>query len=213
MIPDGVLHTIPITAVTLALIMLSVTRLPLLITVYAVQTGLLGAFAIIRGMQKPETALFAAGVAVFLIKGVFLPLYLSRMAKRVGCRKDSSVLISPGVLLLLLSSGVAILILILVPVMKDVIPENTLPGFAILLASLVFMITRRTALAQVLGFLSLENGVFLYSISQHHSMPLVIEIGALLDILAGSMVAGILILRIKDRFANVDVTTLQELRG
>jgi hydrogenase-4 component E len=64
----------------------------------------------------------------------------------------------------------------------------------------------------VIGFLVLENGIFLYALTQTHGMPLIIEMGVLLDVLAGVMVAGLVIFRLNRSFEHIDVTQLTGLR-
>jgi Hydrogenase 4 membrane component (E) len=78
---------------------------------------------------------------------------------------------------------------------------------------MVLMVSRRLAVSQILGFLVLENGLFFYTIAQPHSMPLVVELGVLMDVLAGTMLAGVLAFRISDSFDHIDVTELTQLRG
>jgi hydrogenase-4 component E len=75
------------------------------------------------------------------------------------------------------------------------------------------MINRRKALSQVLGLLSLENGVFLATISLTYGVPLMVEIGIFFDVLVGVMVLGILIFRIRETFESMDVSRLRRLRG
>ena len=74
------------------------------------------------------------------------------------------------------------------------------------------MVNRRKALTQVLGLLSLENGLFLAAISLTYGMPLVVEIGIFFDVLVAVMVLGILVFRIGETFDSMDVSKLRKLR-
>jgi len=75
------------------------------------------------------------------------------------------------------------------------------------------MINRRKALTQVLALLSLENGLFLAAISLTYGMPLIVELGVFFDVLVAAMVLGILVYRIRESFASMDVSRLRRLRG
>jgi hydrogenase-4 component E len=74
------------------------------------------------------------------------------------------------------------------------------------------MLTRRLAISQVIGFLVLENGIFLYGLTQTHGVPLVVELGVVLDVLMGVMVAGLVIFRLNRSFEHIDVTQLRGLK-
>jgi hydrogenase-4 component E len=75
------------------------------------------------------------------------------------------------------------------------------------------MINRRKALTQVLGLLSLENGMFLAAISLTYGMPLIVELGIFFDVLVAAMILAILVYRIREEFDSMDVSRLSRLRG
>jgi len=81
------------------------------------------------------------------------------------------------------------------------------------MAGLFVIVARRKALTQVLGLLSLENGLFLAAISLTYGMPLVVELGIFFDVLVAVMVLGILVFRIRETFDSMDVSKLSRLRG
>ena len=85
-------------------------------------------------------------------------------------------------------------------------------AIALFLIGFFSMVNRRKALTQVLGLLSLENGLFLAAISLTYGVPLVVEIGILFDVLIAVMVLGILVFRIRETFDSMDVSKLRKLR-
>jgi len=198
-------------AVLLGLWMVGITQLRSKLTLYGLQTVLLGVLATWIGVQHREPALVVAGIAVAGLKGVAVPFYLGRVVRRIGCRRDEGLLLAPP-LLLFLTLGALGALLLLQPFDQE-IAMNTIPAVALLLIGMVLMVSRRLAVSQILGFLVLENGIFFYTVSQPHSMPLVVELGVLLDILVGTMLAGLLAFRISDSFEHIDVTELKQLRG
>ncbi len=91
--------------------------------------------------------------------------------------------------------------------------HNTLAvAIALFLIGFFTMLNRRKALTQVLGLLSLENGLFLAAISLTYGMPLVVELGIFFDVLVAVMILGILVFRIREAFDSMDVSKLRKLR-
>jgi len=197
--------------VLLGLWMVGLTHLHSKLWLYGLQTLALGLLAAWIGVQHAEPALIAAGLAVASVKGLAIPIYLGRVIRRIGCRRDEGVLLGPP---LLLPATMAALgaILLLRPYGEEV-PVSALPAVGLVITGMVLMVSRRLAVSQILGFLVLENGVFVYTVAQPHSMPLLVELGVLLDVLAGTMLAGVLAFRIRDSFDHIDVTELRHLRG
>ena len=83
---------------------------------------------------------------------------------------------------------------------------------SLLLIGMLLMLTRRLAISQVIGFLVLENGIFLYALTQTHGIPLMVEMGIVLDVLVGVMIAGVVIFRLNRSFEHIDVTQLRGLK-
>jgi hydrogenase-4 component E len=197
--------------ILLGLWMVGITHMRSTLTLYGLQTIVLGALAVWIGILHHEPALVAAGIAVTVFKGVAIPFYLGRVLRRIGSRRDAGLLLAPP-LLLFLTLGALGALLLLRPFDEE-ISTNTIPAIGLLLIGMVLMVSRRLAVSQILGFLVLENGIFFYTVSQPHSMPLVVELGVLLDVLVGTMLAGVLAFRISDSFEHIDVTRLKQLRG
>jgi len=197
--------------VLLGLWMVGRTHLRPQLTLYGLQTLGLGFLAAWIGIQHRETSLIVAGLVVAALKGLVVPLYLGYVIRRIGCRRDAGLLLAPPVLLLLTLSVLAALWLL--RPFDEELARSALPAVGLILIGMLMMVSRRLAVSQILGFLVLENGIFLYTVMQPHAMPLVVELGVLLDVLVGTMLAGLLVFRIRDSFEHIDVTELTQLRG
>jgi hydrogenase-4 component E len=89
----------------------------------------------------------------------------------------------------------------------------TLPvALSTLLCGLFFIVTRRLALMQVLGYLMLENGVFVFGVALAHEAPMLVEMGILLDVFVAVLVMGVAMFHINREFDHIDVERLTELR-
>ena len=85
-------------------------------------------------------------------------------------------------------------------------------ALSLIFIGMLLMITRRLALSQVIGFLTMENGIFLYSVTQTHQVQMLVEMGRVFEVLIGVLVAGVFIFRINRSFEHIDVTDMRRLR-
>ena len=131
-------------------------------------------------------------------------LLLGQVIWRTGYRRDAELVLAPPVLLLVTLSALAVLLLL--RSVDAEIASSALPVVVLLLVGRIVRASRRFAVSQSLGFLVLENGLLLYTVVSLHAMPLVVERGALTDVLVGPMRAGVLPCHIRDSFEPIDVT-------
>jgi hydrogenase-4 component E len=85
-------------------------------------------------------------------------------------------------------------------------------AMSLLITGVLLMLTRKLAISQIIGFLVMENGIFFFALTQTDGMPMIIEMGILLDVLVGVMIAGLMLFNIKKSFEHIDVTRLLNLR-
>jgi hydrogenase-4 component E len=129
----------------------------------------------------------------------------------IGCRRERGLAIAPPIQLFV--AGAAIALLALSHPFRGELPTTAMPSIDILFLGMLFMVTRRLAVSQIIGFLVLENGIFLFTVTLTHPMPALIDMGVLMDVLAGTMLAGMLAFRINNAFEHIDVAQLTELHG
>jgi hydrogenase-4 component E len=207
------LTTEPVAAIlaVLALWMIGITQYHTTVALFGVQSAIAGALAAWIGCEHGEPMLVIVGGAVILLKGLGAPLYLSYAARKIGIRRERHLVVAPPIQLFL--AGTAIALLALSHPFRGELPATALPSIGILFLGMLFMVTRRLAVSQIIGFLVLENGIFLFTITLPHPMPALIEIGVLMDVLGGTMLAGLLAFKINTAFEHIDVTKLKELHG
>jgi hydrogenase-4 component E len=90
--------------------------------------------------------------------------------------------------------------------------EDLAFALSVVLLGLLMMVTRRNAVSQVIGFMSLENGMILAATGAK-GMPLVVEISIAFSVLIAFIVIGVFLFRIRERFDSVDVSALDAFRG
>jgi hydrogenase-4 component E len=201
-------------AATMGVWMCGLTRVHNLVWALAVQTAVLGVIAALIGVEHAAPGYFVLAGAVIGIKALAIPWLLDYTADRVGVRRDLGAMLNPT-LALLASVGAVAAGYFLAP--RTVPLRSTASGAAgmalsLLLIGMLLMLTRRLAISQVIGFLVLENGIFLYALTQTHGIPLMVEMGIVLDVLTGVMIAGVVIFRLNRSFEHIDVTQLRGLK-
>ena len=119
----------------------------------------------------------------------------------------------PSVLLCAVGTGLTVLFADNLPLAPEHHDLLVVPAaLSTMFAGFLLLTTRRKALSQVTGYLILENGIFVFAQLLHESMPLLVEVGVLLDLIVGIFVMGIVINHIQREFSSLDTERLAELR-
>jgi hydrogenase-4 component E len=155
-----------------------------------------------------------AGITI-VAKAILLPWLLIRVVRRVQISREIEPVI-PTHVTLTLAAGIVVLAFHLnasLGPVRQTITGNALPvGLTLILIGVLVMATRRKALVQMVGLFASENGIFFTAMAISQGMPLIIEIGVILDVVLGALVMGILVLRVRSS-VDTDIADLESLRG
>ncbi len=199
----------------IAFAMLSQRRILSLIHLYAWQGVVLALNSVIVGYSSDQTHLYYSALITFALKAILLPWILHRLIVRLNIRWDVETLLNIPTTMLV---GIALVIFafnLALPIteLAGTITRSTLGiAIAVVLLSLLMMITRRKAVPQVIGFLALENGLFFAATSTTYGMPLAIELGVALDLLVGVLILGIFFFQVRDAFDSLDLRHMEKLK-
>ncbi|MDO8519026.1 MAG: hydrogenase [Deltaproteobacteria bacterium] len=203
-----------VTAVILiSFIILAEANLWRLIRLAAIQGALLSILPPIAQNGDLHSLLVFAGS--FTIKAVVIPLFLYRSIKEAKIQREGDAAIGVGLSLL---CGGGILVTAFAGFRAFPLPTAPFPpliipaALATVLIGFFLLVSRTQAITQVIGFLVLENGVFLFGITLLKDFPLTVELGVLLDLLVGVFVMGIMIYHINRTFDHIDTAALTKLR-
>ncbi|MBM3551838.1 MAG: hydrogenase-4 component E [Alphaproteobacteria bacterium] len=155
-----------------------------------------------------------AGIAA-IFKALIIPYSLRRIIERLRVHRTVEVVGGVGTTMLIGIFLVALSLVVMLPATAAADPlarEDIAFALAIVLLGLLMMVTRRNAVSQIIGFMSLENGLVLAAAGAN-GMPLVVEISVAFSILIAFIVIGIFLFRIRERFDNVDLFELDRVRG
>ncbi len=186
------------------------------IRAFAAQSVFLALVAATVGYSEGSVDLFALAVLTLLVKTGLITYILSNVARRLHVQREVRPYLNLPASLLV---GVLLTLLAFFASPAVVAPGTFLSApplavsIALMLIGLFIMSTRRQALAQVVGLLTIENGLFAGAITIAHGMPLIVELGILFDILVAVLVMGLLVQLIHREFVSADTGELRKLRG
>jgi hydrogenase-4 component E len=176
----------------------------------------LAVIPMVRGIHENDAALVWVGVAVLVLRAVALPWLLARaLAAEPHAQREATPLVNTATSLLITAVLTVAAFAITRPVV-DLAPSattNAVPAaLAVILIAMFVMTTRRHAVSQAAGFLMLDNGIAATAFLLTAGVPLIVELGASLDVLFAVIVIGVLTGRLRRTFGGADLDRLQELR-
>jgi hydrogenase-4 component E len=150
-----------------------------------------------------------------VLKGIIIPVALRRVVIRLGIHREIETVVGIGPTLLFGVGLVALSMVVMLKAAETADPlarEDLAFALSILLLGLLMMVTRRNAVSQIVGFMSIENGLILAATAAR-GMPLVVEISVAFSVLVAFIVIGVFLFRIRERFDSVDLQALDDFRG
>jgi hydrogenase-4 component E len=208
-------HLLAGSLVLVSFLMIYQDRLPALINVFAFHAIMLAASVAWQANIQHMPELYLTAMIALGFKGFIIPISLRRMIVQLGIHREIENVVGIGMTMLAGMALVALsmVVMLRVTAMADPLAREDLAfALSVLLLGLLMMVTRRNAVGQVIGFMSLENGLILAATGAK-GMPLVVEISVAFSILIAFIVIGIFLFRIRERFDSVDVQTLDRFRG
>jgi hydrogenase-4 component E len=195
------------------------SRLEACIKATAVQGAALALLPILHFLQEPKSSLTHAllvGGSALALKAIAIPWLLLRAMRATKVRREVEPFVSTHTSVLI-AAGLVVISFVLPPVLalplEQVAALYVPTAFATLLLGFLVIVSKRTAIMQVVGYLVIENGAFVFGQSVAAHLPFVVELGVLLDLLVGIFVMGIVIHRIGREFDHIDVEKLNLLKG
>jgi hydrogenase-4 component E len=199
----------------LSFAMLTQRRIVSLVNLLALQGAVLCAATLLLAWRTGKGHLYFSAALTLALKVAFLPWLLHRLIRRLRVYWDTEPLFNVagtmliGLLIVVFAFGLAQPITQL----ASTVTRSAIGiAVAVILLAFLMMITRRKAMSQVVGFLSMENGLFFGAMSATYGMPMVVELGVALDILVAMLVLGVFFFQIREQFDSLDLHHLESLR-
>jgi len=196
-------------------LMLNQDRLSALISRFALQAVILSASVAWQAYTQQAMHLYVTAAIALIFKALIIPISLLKIVRKLRVHRTIEII---GGLRVTMALGVmltALSLVIMLPATTSVNPidrEDLAFAMAVVLLGLLMMVTRSNVVSQVIGFMSLENGLILAAAGAD-GMPLVVEISVAFSVLVAFIVIGIFLFRIRERFDTVDLFELDRVRG
>src|SRR5688572_12922672 len=201
--------------VLVSFLLLYQDRMFALLNVFALHAVVLSASVAWQAYIQAAPHLYVTAAIALVLKAIVIPVALHRVVARLGIHRTIETVVGIGPTML---AGMGLVALSMVVMLKATAAADPLAredlafALSVVLLGLMMMVTRRNAVSQVVGFMSLENGLILAATGAK-GMPLVVEISVAFSVLVAFIVIGIFLFRIRERFDTVDMQALDRFRG
>ena len=208
------LDMIFVIAILTNLILLMSSRLKHCIRIVALQSGVFGLTPILLH-PDPGVRVILITIASLLLKGFIFPYMLMRALREAEVRREIEPYVGYGKSLII---GVGLIALaywisLRIPLPIQVYWHSApLLAFFNIFSGLFLIVSRKKALTQVLGYLVMENGIYIFGVAFALEFPLLVEMGILLDVFVTVFVLGIIIFHINRQFDHIDMDRLTNLK-
>ena len=195
--------------------LLAQARVVAAIQAFAWQGFLLAALTAMVAWHSGLSHLYIAAALTLGLKALFIPWLLTRQARRLGILRDFDAVIRPGLVLMVACALVVFCYNVVIPVREytQVATRDAIAvSLALVMISLLMLISRRKALTQVLAFMSLENGLFFAAVTATQGMPMVVELGIAFDVLIAAVIFGVFFFHMRDSIDSLDIDQLSRLK-
>lgn len=190
-------------------------RIAAVLNAFAAQSITLALAVAWAAWSEDRPDLFITAAIALGLKGVLIPVALHRTVTRLGVHREVEKVVGVGMALLV---GLALcglsqaLVVKVAPAMAGLGRDELALAMAIVLLGFLMMIVRRNAVTQVVGFMSMENGLILAATGAR-GMPLVVEVSVAFSVLIALFVFAVFVFRIRERFDTIDIEALDRMRG
>ena len=211
---NNLLNSLLVIVLMLNLFTLGTSRIISVIRTVAIQGALLGLLPLVLHEHLSLTTILTI-IPTIALKGAVIPGMMIHALRDVKIKREVEPLIGlqPSVILGALGTVFALLFADQLPLAAQHAGALIVPAaIATVLTGFILLITRFKALTQVMGYLVLENGIFIFGMLLVEAMPLVVEMGVLLDLFVAIFVICIIVNQINHAFASMDTRRLVSLK-
>jgi hydrogenase-4 component E len=208
------LNALLVFVLILNLFALGSSRISAVIRIVALQGALLSVIPLLAHHHLGIAAVLLS-LAAIVLKGGAIPWMLTRALRQTQTKREVEPLVGflPSILLGALATGFALIFATALPLAEGHAGSLLVPAaIATVLAGFILLITRYKAITQVIGYLVLENGIFIFGMLLIQAMPTIVEMGILLDLFVGIFVVCIIVNHINQAFSSLDTRRLAALK-
>jgi len=202
--------------VLVSFVMLYQDRMYALINVFALHAVVLTLSVGWQAYVQDAPHLYITAAIALIFKAMVIPAALRRIVERLNIHREIDTVVGIGLTMLagicLVALSVVVMMRVTAAAADPYAREDLAFALSIVLLGLLMMVSRRNAVGQVIGFMSLENGLVLAATGAK-GMPLVVEFSIAFSVLIAFIVIGIFLFRIRERFDSIELQALDRFRG
>lgn len=212
---DALISITTVLILLTAFVFIMQDRIQGMINTFIAQSILLATATFFQALKTNDKELYISILLIIILKAIFIPYLLRRLVNKLHIRHKVATIKYPFLFLI----GAAALVLFCYHL---IIPVNTLAwnsanniiaiAMAIMLLGMLLLITHRKAISHIIGFMSMENGIFLATLIATQGMPMAVELGIAFDVLIAAVLFGVFFLQLRKSIDSLDVDRLNLLR-
>ncbi len=214
-LPYDVAHLLGGGMLLLSFMLLYQRRVGAVINALALQGAILAIAAAWQGVVQDAPQLYLTALVAFVAKAVLIPLALRTLLRRFDLHRTVETAFGVGPSMIAGVALVALAILVVLPItagVRAIAREDLALALSVVLLGMLMMITRRNAILQVVGLMTMENGLILAAVGVA-GMPLVVELSTAALVMMLLVVGGVFVFQIRSRFDSIDINFLERHRG
>jgi len=217
---DSYLDILSVLILLSSIVLVSHKRIKSYIKTFRIQSALIALTAGIMGwnslMEEGSFDILVVCVIIILLKVILIPRLLHKTYHNIEYKVEKDFFLNIP-LLIIICCGLVVFVYFSVSnisgLNEDHINLQVVNSFSVILIGLFFMISRKWALGQMIGFLVIENGIFVTAMFSTHGMPFIVDIGIFIDMITAILIMGVMVMQINEKFESININKLRNLKG
>lgn len=215
-----IFNTLSVLILLSSFVLMANKRIKSYIKTFRIQSVLIALAAGILGVRSLEEEgrfdILIVCAVIVILKVIVIPNILDRLYARSEYKVGKDFMMNiPS--LVLLSAGIVVFTYFSVSTIEGIneggMNMQIVNSISVILIGLFFMISRKRAIGQIIGFLELENGLYITAMFCTHGMPFIVDMGIFIDMLTAVMIMGIMVFRINEQYESINIKKLNRLKG
>lgn len=197
-------------------ILMAAKRIKSYIKTFRIQSMLIAVAAGITGvksiMEEGRIDVLAVCLAIIILKVIYIPNLLNKTYANVEYKVEKDFLLNIP-MLIIVCGGLVVFTYFSTSIIDGLNTMQVVNSISLILIGLFFMISRKKAIGQIIGFLVIENGLFITALFVTKGMPFIVDIGIFVDMLSAVMIMGVMVFKINEKFDSINIAKLNNLKG
>ncbi len=214
------LDTLSVLILLSSFVLMANKRIKSYIETFRIQSLLIALVAGIMGVDSLLTEgrfdILVVCLLIIILKVIYIPALLHRTYVNVKYKVEKDFILNIPILIIVCCGLVVFSYFTLATVdglNESIFNIQFVNSVSVIWIGLFFMISRKKAIGQIIGFLVIENGLYITAMLSTQGMPFIVDLGISIDLLTAVMIMGLMVFRINEKFDSIDTDQLNNLKG